>query len=117
MVVLTFEPEVLATLYAEQMGLPWPVVSDPERLHYDRWQMDRAGLLDVWGPRTWWAYVKELLGGARLKPSGADTAQRGGNVLIDPEGRVHLHHVGTGPADRPSVQSLIAIVGGATTAG
>jgi hypothetical protein len=35
-----------------------------------------------------------------------------GDVLIDPEGIVRVHHVGTGPADRPSVSSLPEIVRG-----
>jgi len=36
--------------------------------------------------------------------------QQGGNVLIDPNGIVRVHHVGRGPADRPSVDRLIAAV-------
>jgi hypothetical protein len=28
-------------------------------------------------------------------------------VLIDPGGTVHLHHIGTGPADRPTVEALL----------
>ena len=35
-------------------------------------------------------------------------AQQGGNVLIDPGGIVRCHHIGRGPADRPSVRVILA---------
>lgn len=66
-----------------------------------------ASFRDIWGPGTWWAYLKEILKGAKLKKSEGDIAQRGGDVLIDPGGIVVLHHVGAGPADRPPVRRLL----------
>jgi hypothetical protein len=64
----------------------------------------------VWGPRTWWAYLKAILHGDRPRKSEGDIYQRGGDVLVDPEGIVRLHHVGKGPADRPSVDEILARV-------
>jgi hypothetical protein len=65
---------------------------------------------DVWGPRTWWVYGKELLKGEKLHKAEGDVMQRGGDVLIDPNGIVRLHHVGEGPADRPAVETILALV-------
>jgi hypothetical protein len=31
-------------------------------------------------------------------------------VLIDPAGVVRVHHVGSGPADRPSIESLLRVL-------
>lgn len=45
----------------------------------------------------------------------AQVGQRGGDVLIDPAGIVRVHHVGDGPADRPSVESLLAAIRGPAT--
>ncbi|HSH13152.1 MAG TPA: SelL-related redox protein, partial [Desulfurivibrionaceae bacterium] len=36
--------------------------------------------------------------------------QRGGDVLIDPNGMVRLHHIGKGPADRPRVEDILRLV-------
>lgn len=69
-----------------------------------------ASFWDVWGPKTWWAYLKEPANGTALKTSEGDISRRGGDVLIDPAGTVRLHHVGAGPADRPSVESLLKLV-------
>jgi len=66
-----------------------------------------ASFLDIWGPRSWWAYLKEILKGRLPKTSHGDIYQRGGDLLIDPDGIVHLHHVGAGPADRPAVETIL----------
>ena len=44
------------------------------------------------------------------KDQKADIMQRGGDVLIDPNGIVRMHHVGKGPADRPGVEMILKIV-------
>lgn len=69
-----------------------------------------ASFWDVWGPKTWWAYLKEIAKGKRLKKSEGDIFQRGGDVLIDPGGTVRLHHIGVGPADRPTVKALLKTI-------
>ena len=46
----------------------------------------------------------------RLKKSEADVSQRGGNVLIDPDGIVQMHHVGAGPAARPGGEIILKII-------
>ena len=66
-----------------------------------------ASFWDLWGPKTWWVYSREILKGAELRKSEGDIYQRGGDVLIDPNGIVALHHVGAGPADRPPVERML----------
>jgi len=72
--------------------------------------MLNASFMDVWGPKTWLAYFRELLKGNLPARSAGDVSQRGGDVLIDPKGLIRLHHVGTGPADRPSVEKILGII-------
>ena len=48
--------------------------------------------------------------GSSEKGSTVDINQLGGDVLLDPNGIVQLHHVGKGPADRPSVDSLLDVI-------
>ena len=105
--VVTFENDFLARVYVEDTGLSWPLLVDDTRETYRAYGMLSASFWDIWGPRTWWVYLKEFLKGQRLKKSEGDISQRGGDVLIDPAGIVALHHVGAGPADRPAVKSIL----------
>ena len=108
--VIVFETQPDAPPHYEVGGVRWPILRDTERLLYAAYGMGRASAWDIWGPATWWAYAKALLRGGRLKHSTGDVHQRGGNVVVDPEGIVRLHHVGRGPADRPSVDALLDVM-------
>lgn len=106
-VVVTFERDFLARNYVEDTSLTWPLLVDDTRETYRAYGMLSASFLDIWSLKTLLAYLKEILKGGRFRKSTGDLYQRGGDVLIDPEGIVSLHHVGAGPADRPAVTSLL----------
>jgi hypothetical protein len=65
---------------------------------------------ELWGPATVLVYLRLMLRGRRLRLPTGDTAQLGGDVLIDPAGVVRVHHVGSGPADRPAIEALLDVV-------
>lgn len=108
MVVFAEKPDAAA--YADERRLPFPVLIDTERELFRAYGMERARWWQVWGPKTWLAYGKALLSGAELRRSNEDVRQQGGDVLIDPNGTVRLHHVGEGPADRPDIESVLELV-------
>ncbi|SPF42580.1 conserved hypothetical protein [Syntrophobacter sp. SbD1] len=108
MLVVTFETGFFAMAYAEDTGLRWPLVSDADRELYRAYGMLKASLMDIWGPATWWAYLKEFAHGRLPRKSQGEISQRGGDVLVDPAGIVRLHHIGRGPGDRYSVKSILA---------
>ena len=108
--MVTFEKEQEASAFTCKTGLPWPLLMDPEKKLYTAYGMSNAGFFDIWGLETWKAYVRELICGRLPKRSNGDIYQRGGDVLIDPQGMVRIHHVGTGPADRPSVESILTLM-------
>ena len=105
-VVVTFEAGFVAQSYVEDENLQWPLLVDETRDVYHAYDMLSAGFWDIWGPSTWWAYIRGVFGGHKLKASEGDVSQRGGDVLIDPDGVVRLHHVGDGPADRPTIEAI-----------
>ena len=108
--VVTFEAGFLARQYVEESGLAWPLLVDEKRELYRGYGMLAASFWDIWGVKTWLAYAKAMIAGQKLQQSHGDISQRGGDVLIDPEGMVRLHHVGEGPADRPAVAQLLATI-------
>jgi hypothetical protein len=109
-VVVTFERGPQARAYADDTGLGWPILVDETRAIYRAYGMLRGTAWQIWGPRTWWAYTKELFRGRVPPATGlhSDTSQLGGDVLVDPSGTVRFLHIGSGPADRPSIAALVA---------
>jgi hypothetical protein len=108
--VVTFEAREAADAYVRETRLPWPLLLDPSRTLYAAYGMARGRWWQIWGPATWWIYARLIARGRRPRPPTGDVAQLGGDVLIDPQGSVALHHVGSGPADRPPVSALLDAV-------
>jgi alkyl hydroperoxide reductase subunit AhpC len=109
-VVVTFEPELPSLNYIKETSLGWPLIIDETRELYRSYGMLSASFWDIWGPKTWLAYFKEILKGHRIRKSESDVMQRGGDVLIDPNGVVQMHHVGKGPADRPRIKKILQVI-------
>lgn len=109
--VVTFEPREAAREYVAETGLAWPLLVDTERALYGAYGMGQARWRHLWGFATMRAYWREARRGRFPRVPRADTGQQGGNVLIDPAGIVRLHHVGLGPADRPSIEDVLAACG------
>lgn len=105
---VTFEDAAAARSYVAETGLRWPLLVDAERRLYRAYGMRKARWRHLFGPATVRAYWREALAGEFPRLPRADTTQQGGDVLIDPAGRVRFHHVGRGPADRPPVARLLA---------
>ncbi|HCC99218.1 MAG TPA: hypothetical protein DER64_01720 [Planctomycetaceae bacterium] len=83
---------------------------DTDRALYNAYAMHRGGIWAVWGPKSWWGFLKLIFKGRRLRPPAGDVYQLGGDVLLDPFGGVKLHHVMRVPVDRPDVKSILDLV-------
>jgi peroxiredoxin len=106
-VVVTFEAPLLSQIYVKENSQDWPLIIDETRELYRSYGMFSSSFWDIWGPKTWVAYLRAILNGYKIKKSESDVKQRGGDVLIDPDGIIQLHYIGRGPADRPSVEMII----------
>ena len=109
-VVVTFQASPLAEAYVLETNLEWPIVSDESLTLYSAYGMHHGRIWDVWGPATIWVYLRLMMRGKWPHAPAGNVHQLGGDVLIDPQGIVRLHHVGSGPADRPSVQSIFDVI-------
>jgi alkyl hydroperoxide reductase subunit AhpC len=110
--VVTFDTAAVARAYVEDTGLGWPLLVDETRALYRAYGIDRGRIRDVWGFRTWLAYLKEFSRGAFLKPLRADSLQLGADIFIDPAGVLRYRHVGDGPAGRPPIEELVRVLEG-----
>ncbi len=100
----------MAQAYLDQSRLNWPLLLDEKLTLYSAYGMTRGSWLDIYGPASIWRYITLIAGGRLPGKPGRDWRQLGGNVLIDPNGVVRLHHVSATPHDRPDVQSILNIV-------
>lgn len=106
-VIVTFEQAWRAAQYLEEMRFPWPLLCDTDRSLYAAYGMDRGSAREVMGLQNWKLFLQLLWRRRRLHRPTDDVYQLGGDVLIDAQGIVRLHHVARGPSRRLSVEQLL----------
>ena len=99
-------PERLRRL-ADDVGIPFPMLRDPEYQAYQAFGLKQGTLREIYGLRTAWAYVKLIVRKRRFTRTQSDRLQLGGDFVIDGQGIVRLAYRGRGPADRPPVSRLL----------
>lgn len=100
------------TSYQSDNELPFPVLTDPGRVSYRRFGLDRGSVARIWGLRAGRRYLDILRasgrsGLARLTRPTEDPLQLGGDFVIGPDGTLRYGFWGAGPDDRPPVDDLI----------
>lgn len=105
--LVAFDNEAMARSYASQTKLEWPVLLDCERKLYAHYGMQRGSWWSIYNPISVLRYLWLMLLGKNPGKPGEDWRQMGGDVLIDPDGIVQVHHVSTDPHDRPAVEFLL----------
>jgi len=105
--VVSFEPPEQVARLAPTLGLPYPVLSDPERRAYQAFGLTLGERHRLWSWQTAGAYLRGIARGTLPRRPHGDTAQLGGDVVIDREGRIVYAHRGASPADRPRVADLV----------
>lgn len=96
----------------DMSSISYPILRDPDRSMYRAYGLGRGSLLDVWG----WAAIRKYVGiirrGGRsqLERATEDTRQLAGDFVVAPDGTLAWGYWGDGPADRPSVDAVIAAV-------
>jgi len=104
--------------YAAEHGLPFEVLTDPDRVAYERFGLGRGSVARVWGLRAGRRYLDILrtdgpAGVTRAFRPTEDSLQLGGDFVIAADGTLVYGFWGAGPDDRPSVDDLIAAAQGA----
>ncbi len=91
----------------------WPILADPDRTLYRAYGLERASFARTWlSPRTVAYYLRAAAGGRRIRLPKSDSHQLGGDFIVNPRGVVIFAHRSTEPADRPTVERLVAAIRG-----
>lgn len=99
--------------WADERGLPFTCVADPDRSAFRAWGLEQAGWLTVAGPKV-------LLKGAALfrhgltsglPHSGQDIKQLGGSFVIGSDNRIRWSWYSKDPSDNPPVELVLQASG------
>jgi hypothetical protein len=107
---VSFEPRDRLFQLSRQMGLPFPLLSDPERDAYQAYRLGRKSLRKVFGLGTIWSYIKLVVRGRRYRFQWSDLRQGGGDFVIDGQGVVRFEYRGPAPHDRPTIEKLLDVL-------
>jgi len=89
--------------------LPFPLVSDPQKVAYKVFELGSAQLKDFLSIKVLWKFMRRILTGwlPSLGYSKDDLFQLGGDFVVDAKGRVVYKFKSSSPADRPTIQFLL----------
>lgn len=108
--VVTFAPVDGLAAQRRHLGVPFPLLSDPDRELYRAFGLGRGSMRAIYGVGTLRLYARLLRQGRRLKRPNQDTRQLGGDFVIDGEGRLTAAFRPASPDARPTVAELIEAV-------
>lgn len=98
-----------AQRWMEETCTPFKLLLDPDRVVYRMYGLERS-LRRSWGLKTIWRYIRLLAAGRRWRGIQGDSAQLGGDFIIDKNGVIHLAHRSHDPTDRPDTALLLNIL-------
>lgn len=91
---------------------PYLMVGDPEREAYRAFGLNRGKFSMFFTPKVLGHYFSKMWAGWKIKKprKGEDLLQLGGDFVLDSSRRLIFAYRSSDPADRPSVQQLLATV-------
>ncbi len=113
---VTFAEHHRLEAHRNHLRVPFPLLADPDRALYQRFELGRGRLRDLYGVGTLRLYAQLLRRGRKLQKPTQDTRQLGGDFVIDPQGRLSAGFWPASPDDRPSIDQLTAAVRASTEA-
>ena len=109
--VIGFEAERRVGGYCRRYKIPFPCLVDEQRQVYREYGMGKASWLRTLTPRTLAPYIRLMFSGKVVQSAAdQDVRQRGGDFVIGRDGRLTLAYVSDDPADRPSVDQILASI-------
>ena len=99
----------MAADFREKQDIPFPLLVDRRRETHRAFELTRAGLLEIVGPKQVVNGIKSLLtGNSQGRPAPKqDVLQLGGALVVDAGGKVLYTHRATGAEDNAPADELL----------
>ena len=107
--LVSFSSQGYARLWIKETCAPFHLLLDRERRVYRTYGLG-SSLSRSWSLRTVWSYVKLMRAGRKWRGIQGNSAQMGGDFIVDAKGIVHLAYRSENPTDRPPVQRLMNVL-------
>jgi peroxiredoxin len=104
--IVSFGTLPAAQAWLEETCSPFHLLLDQGRKVYDAYGLERS-LLRSWNLATIWRYVQLLTSGRQWRGIQGDSAQLGGDFIVDKDGIVRLTYRSHDPTDRPPASDLL----------
>jgi len=98
-----------AKAWLQETAVPFEFFLDPQREAYRAYGLEHS-LIRSWSPIVWLTYARLLLSGRRWRGIQGDSAQLGGDFIVDRNGIVRLAYRSHDPTDRPSINKLVSLM-------
>jgi hypothetical protein len=110
--VVSFEPVARLRDYCRRLGLPFRCLSDEARSTYRAYGLGRASWLRTLTPRALAPYIRLVFrpSASSRAEAGVDVRQVGGDFVVSAGGLLRLARPSRDPADRPSVERVLALL-------
>ena len=107
--VIGFEAARRVGEYCRRHELPFRCLVDEARTVYRAYGLGRASWSRTLTPRSLAPYIRLMFSGRAVRrASEQDVRQRGGDLVIGRDGTIRLAHASDDPADRPTVDAILA---------
>lgn len=104
--LVSFSAPEVARVWLEETCPSFRLLLDPERTAYHSYGMERSWLRS-WNLRTLRRYIQLMRAGRRWRGIKGDSAQLGGDFIIDESGTIRFAYCSHDPTDRPSADYLL----------
>ena len=109
--VIGFESAGRVRDYCRRHAVPFRCLVDEQRTVYRAYGLGRASWPRTLTPRSLAPYIRHMFSlRAVRRTSDQDVRQRGGDFVIGRDGRLRLAHASDDPADRPTIDAILAAV-------
>ncbi|CAB1078535.1 hypothetical protein D1AOALGA4SA_6273 [Olavius algarvensis Delta 1 endosymbiont] len=97
-----------STKFAEKFRVSFPIVTDPQRKLYRRFELKQMSTLGFFSPSLALKGVSAIAGGHSLGMPQGDVRQLPGVFIINTAGEIVYSHFSSNPADHPDAKTIIA---------
>ena len=107
--LISFGPEEYAKDWLEGICPSFQLLLDPERTAYHAYNLKHSWL-SSWNLKTLMYYARALFGGREWRGIIGDSAQLGGDFIIDQDRSMLLEYRSKEATDRPQIAGLLRIL-------
>jgi len=94
--------------FAVKFNVPFPIVADPEKKLYRKFELKRMSTLGFLSPSVALKGVAAIVGGHGIGMPQGDVRQLPGVFIIDTAGQIVFSHFSSNPADHPDATTILA---------